>query len=489
VDVVDAETQTTELDGLKRDPQPHVKYENEEEWQRDLRQHLVVAQEERDEIQRKLNLRQLDLDNCTRQLSESRSKVDELHTQLDQAKAELRALKAEGASRTQIQPSESSIIAESLRRRPLSGLGDDDPLKVELRDCGIQVVPYRTHLVVSTKPDVFESKPLLLRYYHHEDEVLSPSPQEQEIFDAKNNAFSVELAKLHEVVSKQDHSLDEVNQKLLQRDQMIIEYQKTINKLEQHLNEQRVAFQEKITEMNEQAEQIIEARVKEAQDMDTVMKVRPLGAMSSDELAEVSLRLQRLNRDKNALELELRDAKESGKVLHRQNDVLRKRVEELEAGEMVAVQERSTRQDQLGKYTADLRRKLKDMQDKYADLERTFDGLQKKYQAVVDRQGDRPPKSDRLAGTVDSEGDTGSLKGADEDARLRSAQVRFERVKVQNEELQLRLSKANATMERLNQLVQRKEAQLSQLQEQLAQAKAQLASKGTQPGSARSRRP
>jgi hypothetical protein len=331
VDVVDAESQTTELDHINRDRHQPKKLPNEDDWVHDLRRQLSTVQDERDELQRQLNLLNLELENRSREASGARVRVDELRVQLEQTRAELRVAK-ETANRTQISaPPESSSSSEAASRRRVSIVVEDDPLKAESRDVAVQVIPNGVKLSISVRPEIFEAKTINLSFYRQTDVTWLPSPSEMEVIEARNNALGTELTQLREAVARQAHGIEDLQQKLDQRDQMLLERERTIATLDGRLNDQRAAFQEKITEMNEDAERILEARLREARDMDAVAANRPIGPIGIEDLSAVSARIARLNADKATLQRELSDATESARMLQRRSDLLKKRVDELEA--------------------------------------------------------------------------------------------------------------------------------------------------------------
>jgi DNA repair exonuclease SbcCD ATPase subunit len=161
--------------------------------------------------------------------------------------------------------------------------------------------------------------------------------------------------------------------------------------------------------------------------------------------------------------------------VQRENERLRSRIAELER-EVARLAEpvvQNPRQEELGKYTAKLRRQVRALEDEKAELERAAQDWHAKYDQAVQKVRDGPKAEESPASLEmpSASGDDGSGRPGDPVAELRAARLRVERLRTQNEEMQLRLGKANTTIERLNQLVQRKETLLTALQAELDRMK------------------
>ena len=471
---------------------------DEDEWLRDLRAILETVKKENLNLKKENGAQKDELAARQQELSAVKARLEEMRAEIDRLKAELRergsTRKRPIMSPIQVSNDFSSssddgkpspkLSPRSPQRRmtndPLAFDNDDD---VELAR---RMVP-KAKLSISVTSSAFEAiVKRHLEFYHSErDEVIMPSEAEREVFEARNDAYRLECEQLQKVVSERQHDLEDLKAKLDQRDQIIQEMHKTIENLEQKLAEQREAFHEKIIEMNNSAERILESRLKEARDMDALMNARMVASgPTEDELAEVSRRIQQLNHDKDQLEGDLREAKETMRFMQRQNDQLQHQVRLLEM-DKAQLQERtgfsSSRHQELKDYLSGLKMKYTALQKKYQDLQRIHEDLKRQKGARND-----PLMMSGISHGSDKSGE-GSARGEDASAaaKLKTVIVKNEQLRTQNEEMQLRLSKAQSTIERLNQLVQRKETQLTTLQEQVAKYKN---TRPSGPPSARSRR-
>ena len=465
---------------------------NEDQWLRDMRAILETVKKENLNLKKENATQKEELATRQQELSGLKAKLEEMRAEIDRLKAELRE---RGSTRKRPPMSPLNISndfsSSSEGSRPVSPKAsprkiENDPLRadsdVDDMELARRMAP-KAKLSISVKSSTFEAKRgMSLEFYHNEnDEVIMPSEAEREIFEARNNAYKFECEKLQKAVSEREHDIEDMNHKIDQRDQMLQEMRKTIENLEHKLAEQRDAFHEKIIEMNNSAERILQSRLKEARDMDAIMNAKIAAAgPSEDDLAEVSRRIQQLNRDKDQLEGELRETKEAMRFMQRQNDQLQHQVRLLEM-DKAQMQDRGlgSRHQELKDYLSGLKMKYTALQKKYQDLQRTHEDLKRQKGARND-----PLMMSGISHSSEKDDQASARSEANAAAKLKTVIFKNEQLKTQNEEMQLRLSKAQQTIERLNQLVQRKETQLTTLQEQVAKYR----NRPSAPTTARSRR-
>ena len=467
---------------------------DDDEWVRNMKTVLDTVKKENTNLKNETQAQKDEIASKQQELSALKARLEEMRAEVDRLKAELRE-RHPRQRRMSISPAQMSPLQmsndfssssdgdespRSSRATPKKTMRmENDPLRMddEVDDVELarRMVP-KAKLSICVNSSVFESKPkLALEFYHsHQDEVIMPSDSEREIFEARTNSYKIECEKLHKSMSERDHDLEDINRKLDQKDQMIQKMQNTIKSLEDRLEEQREAFQEKIIEMNNSAERILESRLKEARDMDALTYGRAAPSMATDdELAEVSRRIQRLNHDKDLLEGQLRETKETLKFVQRHNDQLQHQVRilEMDKAQMQEQAMGTSRQQEIKDYMSGLKMKYSALQKKHQEIQRKYEDLKRQKGA----------RNDPLMMTSVSQSSEKSLDASPSPhsdgcspAKLKSMMVKNEQLRTQNEEMQLRLSKAQQTIERLNQLVQRKEAQLTTLQEQVSQYKHQI---------------
>ncbi|OHT09693.1 hypothetical protein TRFO_21312 [Tritrichomonas foetus] len=431
-------------------------------------------------------------DECaekSKEINGLKSRVHDLLVEIDKLKGELKQAKSEKPqilkpmipplsmkkSKHKIDSDSDSISSSESSSRQKSHTKNkfEEKKNIQHENKKVQVVAPGVTVSICPRPVYFEVRhgPILSRV--HNDIFQIPTPETLEMIDSRIKLLQGDVIEAERKTSILAQEIEEGKHKLRQKDEIVDQMQKTIENLETRLNEQRAAFQEKITEMNNDAERILEARLKEARDMDAINNTPFARGQSETDLAEVSMRMAQLNRDKAKLLDELNDIKEAMRFMQRQNEQLKGRVHQLESDnmEMAERQMGSARQQALKDYSAGLKMKYTALQKKYSDLKRENEDLKKTKSRTdplamssVSRSSER---------SVDDASDAGG-SGRD-GAKLKSAMLKIEQMKTQNEEMQLRLSKAQTTIERLNQLLQRKEQQLTKLQEQASQYKHQLA--------------
>jgi chromosome segregation ATPase len=313
---------------------------------------------------------------------------------------------------------------------------------------------------------------------------LLPTEEERERFAARQNEMRRQFNDLQEGASRREVEVLSLRSQLDQKCQELQDEQRVHAQLERQLANQRLEFQSRIIELKAESDQILEAKLKEARDLDMVL-ARRLDRQSDNELEEYSVQLRKLRAENSRLEERLRDATEANRCIQRQNEQLRRHVEQLESDATRTAHEQApttARRENLAEHVGKLRRKVADLESKNKAAERKFEDLNQKYIAMLQKLEDAQrelPRTEQLLATGESgtgeeltPAPSGDGAGGGEARALRA---RVEKMKTHNEEMQLRLAKANATVERLNQLLQRKETQLTALQAQMTQMKHQTA--------------
>ena len=473
---------------------------NDDAWVRELRNKLQRAQkskkildEQLEAVKEDFNSKAKECQAKDKEINGLKARIEDLLAEIDSIKGDIKGGKSDRPSifrpsvpslslkkHRDSNESNTSISSDSSSRRhkkPKRAKNFDDPLGAELVNKKIQVFTPGVHIELHKYPITFEAlfKPKLST--ERQEIMQVPSPQELDIIDARIRALQCDVADAQREAATSNQLVEEVRSKIKQKDESISRLQTTIDNLEQRLNEQRSAFQDKIQEMKEDAERVLEARLKQARDMDAINNATYGKGPSESDLAEVSMRLAQLNRDKAKLQEELTDTKEAMKFMQRQNEQLKGRVRQLEndIDDLNDKKHGDSRQQALRDYSSELKMKYTALQKKYGDLQRQFEDLKK----VKSSKGDPLSMSVVSRSSERSVDDTSDAGNSRDQAKLKSAMLKIEQMKTQNEEMQLRLGKAQTTIERLNQLLQRKEQQLTKLQEQATQYKHQLARQGS----------
>jgi DNA repair exonuclease SbcCD ATPase subunit len=335
---------------------------------------------------------------------------------------------------------------------------------------GIQANPPQIKKMAISRAEFFEALPTPLEFFHNDtDAVLLPTPEECEMFAARKNAIRAELEQTQALAGSRGLEVQNLQHQLEQRELLRLELERRIEGLEKHLADQRANFLDRIKEINASNEEILEARLRDAREVDALIsEEKVIAPASGDAWAEVSQKLQKLNVEKELLEQRLRGAQETTNLVQRRNQQLRETIEVLEreaarSAETQVIQ--NPRQEELGKYNTKLRRQVKVLENEKAELDKAVQEWKGRYDEVTQKLRDQT-RTDQPAPSTEGKATT-----VEEATELRSARAKAEKLRVQNDEMQLKLAKANTTVERLSQLVQRKETMLTGLQAELDRIK------------------
>lgn len=477
---------------------------NEDRWVRELRGKLKKVKSEKAALVDQLKIAREDF-NKKSQESDQKSieirtltvRVEDLLAQIDNLKSELKQtggsksqsrVKSPRSSRknseldvsdtdTEDELNSSSDYGSPRKKQHFRRLNrEDDPLRVELKNAKVQVISPGVTVSIPKRSVYFEVRPVKpkLSYEYNDDSVFQvPSPDELEIIDARIKILKSEVFEAETLAAESAREIEDLKRKIEQKDEMIDQMRRTNSNLEKRLEDERSNFQEKLTELRNDAERTLEARLKEARDLDAVSN-NPFGRGAREtDLADVSMHMEQLNRDKAKLLNELTETKEALKFMQRQNGQLKDRLNQLQKdyNELKDKQTDTSRQ-KLVDYSSGLKMKFTALQKKYADLQKNYEDL-KKYKESRNEPLNLTSTSRSSARSTD-DGNDGSSSARDA-SKLKGAMMKIEQMRTQNEEMQLRLGKAQTTIERLNQLLQSKERQMTKLQEQAAQYKHMLA--------------
>ena len=341
----------------------------------------------------------------------------------------------------------------------------------ELKAVSVQVTPILPILKPSKQVWCMESQKMELTLCHIENVILIPSREEQEVFQAKQNALRIDYDNLQQELVAKSQQCQEVQGHLAQSEESMKGLNATISRLESELKQERTTFQEKLLDYKNGADQYIKTVLSQSREIERaeVAKERT-NAIGDTKLDKVAQRIQQLNYEKEVLQEEVTQAREISKMLERQNKELFTKLQAME-DEQKQTEEKITgvgRQRSLQKYSSQIRIKYNELQAKYSELQTQYDELKRTKTARFD-----PLMMSRVMTRV-SERES-SFSDPELAAKLKQTEVTAGQLKSRNNELQSLLTRANATIERLNQLLARKETQLTFFHEQIAQLRQELA--------------
>ncbi|KAH0787492.1 hypothetical protein GPJ56_008687 [Histomonas meleagridis] len=459
----------------------------EDQWIRELRYKYQNLRKEKNSLITQIENMQKELEEKNNEVKTSKAKTEELLNEIDKMKTIKKQIVKPNIPSININKvisDEEHFSSSSSARTPRNKTTTinqtlDEPIKQELNNKQIQVYQPNVSLKLSDIINNFEQfKISNFNFFHNSnDEILLPTKEEIEKIETEKNNIKTELENLQKKASESEIEIEEQKRKISQKEQMLKELQSTIDNLETQLKEQRISFQNKIKKMNKQNEKVFQARLKEELELNkinnnniNINNNNNNNNNSDNQLSEVSSRLRRLNEIKNQLTNDLQESQETIKFFQSQNERLRQQILILEDenNQMKEKEMNNLRHQSLQQYSSTIKEKFVALQKKYKKLQTEYENIKKLNAEKIDT------KQTSLL-TVEKSVDSLSTPEIDQNsAKLKSAQVKIETLKTQNEEMQLRLGKANATIERLNQLLQRKESQLTSLQEQASKMKHML---------------
>ena len=196
----------------------------------------------------------------------------------------------------------------------------------------------------------------------------------------------------------------------------------------------------------------------------------------TNELNDVSRRINELEAKNLKLTNQLTESKESILLILRDNKALKQKIEDLSI-EKKAIEEKyynTDKRQSFSKYTAKFKSEFNELKKKYEDLEIQYNELKRiknsrfdplLMQRVIDRAIERNNTQNTSANTLTDKQIVNRMKNAEELAE--SFRRRYE-------ETHSLLEKSKDTVVRLNQLLTRKETQLTEFHKIIADLKQQI---------------
>ena len=464
---------------------------------REIKKKYDLVRKERNELQRRLTLFKAERESSVYQIETLKSHVEELqetqskvcipNVPVVDSKSDSESYSSSAVGRKSLIETTAEIATKKKKKNlvisPTKQNHNTKPkpedshklvsamCEKELKAVSVQVTPVLPILRPSKHVWCIESQKMELAFCHIENAILIPSREEQEVFQAKQNALRIDYDNLQQELVAKSQQCQEAQDHLAQNEESMKGLNATISRLEGELKQERTAFQEKLLDYKNGADQYIKTVLSQSREIERaeVAKERT-SAIGDTKLDKVAQRIQQLNYEKEVLQEEVTQAREISKMLERENKELFTKLQAME-DEQKQTEERITgvgRQRSLQKYSSQIRIKYNELQAKYSELQTQYDELKRTKTARFD-----PLMMSRVITRL-SERES-SLSDTELAAKLKQTEVTAGQLKSRNNELQSLLTRANATIERLNQLLARKETQLTFFHEQIAQLRQELA--------------
>lgn len=295
---------------------------------------------------------------------------------------------------------------------------------------------------------------------------LFPTERELSIIKAREEE---KASKLNDAIQKSSDlqaRIDDLSRKMAQKDNIIVDNQDTINKLEKQLQEQRDQFKDRLRQLQDETQRNVEARIKELQDANAITNGGIGGDGNYAAIPEVSKRLKSLNEENQGLRNRVNDLEEIIKVSKQTIEDYKVRVKGYEA-EKAEVEEKPEKTKIDGPLSNPYAQKL---QQKNAELKRKI--------AYLNDQLDQAKRSRPSYDTIASESaatDTSNQNDQVEKltAQMKNYKVKYMQAKSQQDELIAKLEKEKETNERLKAMLQKKEAAIEKITDKFNQYKHQ----------------
>lgn len=452
-----------------------------------------LMRKERDEMKKLVTLFKAERESSTYQIETLKSQVEELqepHSRThipeipvadgsdSSASVGRKSLIDSTAEMANKRKKKNLVVSPTKKSQPMKGkshIKEEDSsvsvsLVIETKAVSVQATPIQPILEISRENWYAETPKLNLSMCRWEDAVVIPSKEQQEVFRAKQNALKRDYDALQKQIVEKEKLCREAEDRLAQNEEVVRGLNETISRLEDEMKQQRTAFQEKLLEYKNGADQYIKTVLTQSREIERAKIAKDPPAMAREEkLEKVAERIRILNEEKERLEEDLSNAEEMSRLLERQNKQLMMRIKAME-DERHQTEERITgaqRQQSLQKYSSQMRTKYNELKSKYSELETQYNELKRTKTARFD-----PLMMSRImTRSAERESSAGDPEIA---AKLKQTEITAGQLKVRNDELQSLLARANATIERLNQLLARKETQLTHFHEQISQLKHEL---------------
>lgn len=328
------------------------------------------------------------------------------------------------------------------------------------------------------RPEIYKN-PVQLSFFSDEQTIQIPSPEEMEVFQARQNSLRTQIDELYQQISEDKKKYDDSQILIHEKEKTIQQLQNTVQTLEKALSEQRDLFNERLLNYKNEATRYIESMMIEKKDIDNndIQSHNGNASEYQEELSIISSRLVEFERRNTKLKEELEYSQESLKMMQRHNRDLQMKVDLL-TSQKLAIEERNLqpdRRDSLEQYTTRLNKRYNDLKRKYESLQAEYDELKNKKANRFDpfmmtNVIDKAIERNRLAHQADS--GYGNEKKLI--SKVKTTEITADNLRARNEELQQLLNKSNNTIDRLNQLLARKETQLAAFHEQIADLKQQI---------------
>lgn len=471
----EAETQATDRLEFPPMTQPiHLSGDERDEWVQKLRYDYLELQKENSDLRNQIQ-------NMRNQVADLAMDNNSLKSHIDQMNEEVESAHKNGRS-----PQFKNIPVSPPKLQASASVGVPAALRTDLTGRAIQCkLDRKKELEVQRYSVSYEqTKRIPLTLWNGADKaIISPNPNEEEVFRAKQNRLKTDLDETTKKEAAYRRELEDANNQLQQQKDNIEKLTETIDQLKQQMQDQLEKHKESLAALRNESHIYAENRVKEELEKYQVSHPRFASEKGVDDLAQVSRHIADLNEEKERLEEKLQEAIEASNLARLQANSYKQRVKQLEAekDEMTVQMSKTSYATDLQNYNAEVNMKLRSLQKRYKALKDQYDELNHAKPGRND-----PQRLNRTDHAIDSDSDA-TIDVAREPSQIRSAKAKIMSLKTQNEEMQLKLGRANGTIERLNQLLQRKEGQLTKLQEQTSQFKQQIIAKQKEVNSLRAK--
>jgi DNA repair exonuclease SbcCD ATPase subunit len=422
-------------------------------WVVDINQRYKECERQRRELQVRLAQLQAEHDILSSEASGLRTHADDLIAEIERA------------NRTGRQPSLANVPSPQVSSIP-SHADIPQTYRANLTTRATQA-RFRPTFEMSGTSEIFSQRKVRppLSIAVDLGAIIAPSPEQVQVFQARQNVLRMELDKVQRDLSQAELANGDLKRQLDQREQLVAKLQDTIGDLEAQLAAQRANYQESLNTLRDESLRYADSRVKEAMDVRSVtdrFDRSPAGQL--EELSSVSQRIAQLNKEKERLEEQLREERANVSIGQRQVANYAQRVQTLEAERDRLIEEVQKRDDkgQMQEWNGEVHLKLKRLERKYAVLKEQNEQIRRA----------RPNRD--FEGPSEHAIDASESEDGRDPRRVRTDDVRLMTMRTQNEEMQAKLARAQGTIDRLNQLLQRKEAQIGKLKEQMVETKQQL---------------
>lgn len=474
-----------------------------EDFIHDMQRNMEILKRERMSHTQKMNIIKVERDNLIFETNKLKEKNEELIKENQHLKKKLKKIESQPPQPVSVlassKSSQSSSSSDNEKRqnaliRPRLGSSSEnsssEPASPRRSHHGkIPPIKKRSDFTLSKNKRVYQRAPPELKmprnsayleliipspplslFSPEESIIHKPTPEEEDVFNAQQNALKKEIDELHQQIAERSHSYENGENKIDQVEKEIRKKQETIENLEAQLKEQRAAFQERLLNYKNEAERYIETYVSQSREIDQLSNIKQTEHdVNEDRIEKLSQRQEELLKENDRLSSLLKRTQESYRMIKIKKENYKAKIRHLE-GELAKKSEEPkspTKQQDITVYANGLKAKLSATEDQVRELQAEVDELKRRKPIRYD-----PLSMSRKEKAVDQ--DSPRSPKADEPLRVRGMQIKMEEMRSKNEELQLVLGKANNTIERLNQLLSRKETQITNYYDRIVQMKQRI---------------